>query len=69
MDTIDPIRDRLIKENPNFRALVQKHQRYERRLTEISELTHPNDDEILEETTIKKKKLLVKDEIYMIMGD
>jgi len=69
MNTIDPVRDALIKENPSFRELVQKHQRYEKRLTELGELTYPNDDEILEETTLKKKKLLVKDEIYEIMSD
>lgn len=67
MNVIDLVRDELLKENPNFRDLVQKHQKYEKRLTELGELTYPNDDEILEETTLKKKKLLVKDEIYAIM--
>jgi len=69
MTMIDPVRDELIKENQNFRDLVQKHQSYEQRLTELAELTYPNDDELLEETTIKKKKLLVKDEIYALMHD
>ena len=67
MNVIDPVRDELIKENSSFRDLVQKHQKYEKRLTELGELNYPNDDEILEETTLKKKKLLVKDEIYAIM--
>ena len=69
MTTVDPVRDELLKENQNFRDLVQKHQSYEKRLTELAELTYPNDDELLEETTIKKKKLLVKDEIYALMQD
>ncbi|CAN5652565.1 MAG: DUF465 domain-containing protein [Acidobacteria bacterium] len=67
MTTTDSVRDELIKENPNFRDLVQKHQNYEKRLTELAELTYPNDDELLEETTLKKKKLVVKDEMYSIM--
>ncbi len=67
MTTTDPVRDALIKEDPSFRSLVQQHQKYEKRLTELSELNHPNDDELLEETTLKKKKLLIKDEIYEIM--
>lgn len=69
MTTIDPVRDELIKENQNFRDLVQKHQSYEKRLTELAELTYPNEDELLEESTLKKKKLNVKDEIYAIMQD
>ena len=67
MTTVDPVRDRLIKENQNFRDLVQQHQNYEKRLTELARLAHPNDDELLEETSLKKKKLNVKDEIYSIM--
>ena len=67
MTTIDPVRDELIKENPNFRDLVQQHQNYERRLSELAQLTYPNDEEQLEEVTLKKKKLNVKDEIYAIM--
>ncbi len=63
----DPVRDELIKENPNFRDLVQQHQNYEKRLNELAQLTYPNDDELLEETTLKKKKLNVKDEIYAMM--
>ena len=68
MSTSDPVRDELIKSNPMFRDLVQQHQTYEQRLVELAHLTYPNDDEQLEEVTLKKKKLLVKDEIYSIMN-
>lgn len=69
MTTIDPVRDELIKENQNFRELINQHQGYEKRLTELAALTYPNDDELLEESTLKKKKLVVKDEIYALMQD
>lgn len=69
MSTPDPVRDELIKTNPTFRDLVSRHQTYEDRLTQLSGLTYPNDDEQLEESTLKKKKLLVKDEIYAMMHD
>lgn len=69
MTVVDPLRDELIKENQNFKELVRQHQDYERRLTELAHLTYPNDDEQLEETTIKKKKLIVKDEIYAMLQD
>jgi len=67
ISTVDTLKDELFKENQNFRDLVQKHQNYERRLNELAELTYPNDDELLEETTLKKKKLILKDEIYEMM--
>ena len=65
----DRVRDELLKINPTFRELVQQHSSYEQRLQELSHLTYPSDDEQVEESTLKKKKLLVKDEIYAIMND
>ena len=67
MSVADPVRDELIKSNQNFRELVHQHEGFEQRLNELAHLTYPNDDEQLEETTLKKKKLLIKDEIYSIM--
>lgn len=69
MQTPDPVRDELLKSNPAFRDMVNKHQSYEDRLTELARLTYPSDDEQLEESTLKKKKLLLKDEIYSMMHD
>jgi uncharacterized protein YdcH (DUF465 family) len=67
MSTVDPVRDELIKSNSTFRDLVHQHQDFEARLNELAHLTYPNDDEQLEEITLKKKKLLIKDEIYAMM--
>ena len=67
MSIADPVRDELLKSNPEFRDLVHQHQDFETRLSELSHLTYPNDDEQLEEVTLKKKKLAIKDEIYAIM--
>ena len=67
MSTADPVRDELIKSNQTFRELVHQHQDFEQRLSELAHLTYPNDDEQLEEITLKKKKLAIKDEIYSIM--
>jgi uncharacterized protein YdcH (DUF465 family) len=64
MQTSDAVKDELFRADQNFRELVQKHQNYERRLTELAELTYPNEEELLEESTLKKKKLLIKDEIF-----
>jgi uncharacterized protein YdcH (DUF465 family) len=68
MSTSDPVRDELIKSNSQFRDLVHQHQNYEERLIQLAHLTYPSDDEQIEETTLKKKKLLIKDEIYAMMN-
>jgi uncharacterized protein YdcH (DUF465 family) len=67
ISTVDAVKDELLRENQIFRDLVQKHQNYEKRLNELAELTYPNDDELLEESTLKKKKLVLKDEMYQMM--
>lgn len=69
MSASDPVRDELLKSNPQFRDLVNQHQSYEERLVELAHLTYPSDDEQLEETTLKKKKLQIKDEIYAMMHE
>ncbi len=65
--SVNPVREVLMKEDSNFRELVQQHQNYEKRLSELASLTYPNDEELLEEATLKKRKLAVKDEIYHIL--
>ena len=67
MSVADPVRDELLKSNNQFRELVHQHEDFERRLSELQHLSYPNDDEQLEEITLKKKKLQVKDEIYAMM--
>ncbi len=67
MSTADAVRDELLKSNQVFRDLVHQHQDFETRLSELAHLTYPNDDEQLEEITLKKKKLAIKDEIYAMM--
>ena len=67
--TSDAVKDELIKTNPAFRDLVHQHQNFEQRLKELSGLTYPSDDEQIEESTLKKKKLMVKDAIYSMMHD
>lgn len=63
----DALKDQLMRTNPEFRELAREHGRYEARLSELSALAHPNDDEQLEETTLKKKKLALKDQMQSII--
>lgn len=71
MDTItaDTVKEQLMSNNPEFREMVREHGKYEERLSELSALAYPSDEEQLEETTLKKKKLALKDQIYSLMLD
>jgi uncharacterized protein YdcH (DUF465 family) len=50
-----------------FRELVKEHGRYEARLSELTSLSYPSEEEQLEEVTLKKKKLAIKDQMYEMM--
>ena len=63
----DGLREQLIQNDPEYRELAREHGRYEARLTELSSLAYPSDEEQLEEVTLKKKKLAVKDQMHEIM--
>ncbi len=63
----DSLKEELMTSNPEFRELAREHGRYEERLSELSALTYPSDEEQLEEVTLKKKKLALKDQMYTLM--
>ena len=65
--TADLLKEELINRDPEFRELAREHTRYEQRLSELSNLAYPSDEEQLEEVTLKKKKLVLKDQMYTIM--
>lgn len=69
MTQIDPVQHELMKHNQTYRDLVHKHDNYEKRLVELASLNYPNEDELMEESALKKKKLAVKDELFAIMND
>ena len=67
ISSTDSLKEQLIAIDPEFRELAREHGRYEQRLSELSALQFPNDEEQLEEVTLKKKKLAVKDQMHAIM--
>ena len=60
------IRDKLLQVNEEYRRLNEQHREYESRLTTLTSKTVLSDDEQLEETTLKKKKLHIKDRMEAI---
>ena len=67
MEKADSLKEELMASNPEFRELAREHGRYEQRLSELSALTYPSDEEQLEEVTLKKKKLALKDQMYSLI--
>ena len=67
MTKADSLKEELMASNPEFREMAREHGRYEERLSELSALTYPSDEEQLEEVTLKKKKLALKDQMYSLM--
>lgn len=65
--TADRVKKELMNRDPEFRELAREHTRYEERLSELTALAYPSDEEQLEEVTLKKKKLALKDQMYALI--
>jgi uncharacterized protein YdcH (DUF465 family) len=63
----DTVKEELMNRDPEFRELAREHTRYEERLSELTALPYPSDEEQLEEVTLKKKKLALKDQMYALI--
>jgi uncharacterized protein len=65
--TADKLKEELMTRDPEFRELAREHTRYEERLSELTALAYPSDEKQLEEVTLKKKKLALKDQMYSLI--
>lgn len=61
------LKDFLINNDAQYRELATEHRKYDERLNELISLSHPNEDELIEEATLKKKKLYLKDQMEQIV--
>lgn len=62
----DPVRDDLLRHNEEYRRLDEQHHEYESRLHTLTQKAVLSDEEQVEEVTLKKKKLQVKDRMQAI---
>ncbi len=61
------LRNQLLKENAEFRRLAAEHQSYDDQLEGLSNKHFLSEEEQLQEKTLKKKKLMLKDQMYSMV--
>jgi uncharacterized protein len=61
------LRNQLLKENAEFRRLSEEHQSYDHQLEDLSSKHFLSEEEQLQEKNIKKKKLMLKDQMYSMV--
>jgi hypothetical protein len=62
------LREYLIAHDEKYRELDNEHRKYEARLGELAGLSYPNEEERIEAAILKKKKLLLKDQLEAIVA-
>jgi uncharacterized protein YdcH (DUF465 family) len=63
----EALKQQLMVNDTQFAELAQTHGEYEKRLSELAALHYPSAEEQMEEATLKKKKLYLKDQMEMIL--
>lgn len=61
------LRRQLLQTDEEFRALSERHQELDVRLHQLAERSHLDDNEQVEESTLKKRKLQLKDRMEDIL--
>jgi uncharacterized protein YdcH (DUF465 family) len=59
----EEIKEHLMSANPEFRSLVEEHKQYADKLEQLHGKHHMSEADHLEEITLKKKKLHLKDQM------
>jgi uncharacterized protein YdcH (DUF465 family) len=61
------IREHLLANDAEYQRLAQEHSRYEAQLEQLSKAPYLSSEDILRQTTLKKLKLRVKDEMERLI--
>jgi uncharacterized protein YdcH (DUF465 family) len=61
------LREQLWQNNDEYRRLAAEHQAYSEELDRLQSRHLLNEEEQLQEVTLKKKKLLLKDQMYTLI--
>jgi uncharacterized protein YdcH (DUF465 family) len=61
------LREQLLRDNADYRRLAEEHQSYDVQLESLSSKHYLSEEEQLQEKMLKKKKLLLKDQMYSMV--
>jgi uncharacterized protein len=61
------LREQLLQTSPEFRKLAAEHKGYAEQLEALNSRHHLSEEEKIQEVTLKKKKLLLKDQMYSLL--
>jgi uncharacterized protein YdcH (DUF465 family) len=63
------VKNLLLREDEHYRELAERHHQLDDRLHELTDRYYLSDSEQLEEVTLKKRKLALKDQMEAIYRD
>jgi len=61
------LRQQLIAKDDDFKRLAAEHQSYDEQLKQLNRRHHLSEEDRIQEITLKKKKLRLKDQMYSIV--
>ncbi len=61
------LREQLLRENAEYRRLAAEHQSYDHQLEDLSSKHFLSEDEQIQEKMLKKKKLILKDQMHSMV--
>jgi|TARA_B110000263_G_C15187249_1_gene454376 uncharacterized protein YdcH (DUF465 family) len=67
MGSFDLKRKNLLENRQDFRQLADQHQELDNRINKLSRQLYRSDRDVVEEATLKKRKLQLKDQMEMIL--
>ena len=63
LNTQDELKAHLMATDEHFRTLINQHHEYDVRLEALEAMSHPSEEDQVEEVKLKKLKLHLKDQI------
>ena len=61
------LREQLLRDNAEYRRLAEEHQSYDVQLESLTNKHFLNEEEQVQEKLLKKKKLMLKDQMYIMV--